>query len=153
VRFQAGSIVGLILNGWITERIGYRWTMQVAMVAMIAAIFIPFFSTGLPMFVAGAVCQSIPWGIFQTLAVTYAADICPLTLRHYMTSWVSEEKTAETFGTMLIVLSKINICWVIGQLISIGILNGLLSRSDEWAYRLPFALQWVGAALCRMSLG
>lgn len=89
---QAGSILGLILNGWITERIGYRWTMQVSMVAMIAAIFIPFFSTGLPMFVAGAVCQSIPWGVFQTLAVTYAADICPLTLRHYMTSWVSGDE-------------------------------------------------------------
>ncbi|KAM0331400.1 hypothetical protein ACHAQA_003073 [Verticillium albo-atrum] len=84
---QAGSIVGLILNGWITERIGYRWTMQVAMTAMIAAIFIPFFSTSLQMFVAGSVCQSIPWGVFQTLAVTYAADICPLNLRHYMTSW------------------------------------------------------------------
>ncbi|KAG7139340.1 General alpha-glucoside permease like protein [Verticillium longisporum] len=85
---QAGSILGLFINGVITEWIGYRWTMQVAMVAMIGAIFIPFFSTGLPMFVAGAVCQSIPWGIFQTLAVTYAADICPLALRHYMTSWI-----------------------------------------------------------------
>ncbi|RXG47918.1 hypothetical protein VDGE_04334 [Verticillium dahliae] len=121
---QAGSILGLFINGVITEWIGYRWTMQVAMVAMIGAIFIPFFLTGLPMFVAGAVCQSIPWGIFQTLAVTYAADICPLALRHYMTSWI-------------------NMCWVIGQLISIGILNGLLSRSDEWAYRIPFALQWI----------
>ncbi|KAF4456482.1 sugar porter family MFS transporter [Fusarium austroafricanum] len=121
---QAGSIVGLILNGWITERIGYRMTMQISMVAMIGAIFIPFFSTGLPMFVAGSVCQSIPWGVFQTLAVSYAADICPLSLRHYMTAWI-------------------NVCWVIGQLISIGILNGLLSRPDEWAYRIPFALQWI----------
>ncbi|KAL2671622.1 hypothetical protein Neosp_014212 [[Neocosmospora] mangrovei] len=88
---QAGSILGLIVNGWVTERIGYRWTMQGAMVLMIGAIFIPFFSTGLPMFVAAA----------------------------------------------------INICWVIGQLISIGILNGLLSRTDEWSYRIPFALQWI----------
>lgn len=99
---QAGSIVGLILNGWITERIGYRWTMQIAMVMMIGAIFIPFFSTGLSMFLAGQICQSIPWGVFQTLAVTYAADICPLTLRHYMTSWVSEDKASATRRDMLI---------------------------------------------------
>ncbi|KAL2106096.1 hypothetical protein VUR80DRAFT_7303 [Thermomyces stellatus] len=120
---QAGSIFGLFLNGIINERIGYRWTMQVAMLLMIGAIFIPFFSTGLPMFLGGQIAQSIPWGIFQTLAVTYAADICPLSLRHFMTAWI-------------------NICWVIGQLISIGILNGLIDRPDEWSYRVPFAIQW-----------
>lgn len=78
---QVGSIIGLIINGFITERIGYKKTMVVSMVAMIGAVFIPFFSNGLPMFLAGALIQGIPWGIFQTLAVTYAADICPMSLR------------------------------------------------------------------------
>ncbi|KAH7368721.1 alpha glucoside transporter [Plectosphaerella cucumerina] len=121
---QVGSIIGLILNGWINEYLGYRWTMIAAMVAMIGAVFIPFFSTGLPMFLAGGIVQGIPWGIFQTLAVTYAADICPTALRGYMTSWV-------------------NMCWVIGQLISMGLLNGFINRPDEWSYKIPFAVQWV----------
>ncbi|EXF80193.1 sugar porter family MFS transporter [Colletotrichum fioriniae PJ7] len=121
---QAGSILGLILNGIITEWIGYKKTMIVAMVAMIGAVFIPFFSNGLPMFLAGALIQGIPWGIFQTLAVTYAADICPMSLRGYMTSWV-------------------NMCWVIGQLISSGMLRGLLQIDNQWGYRIPFAIQWV----------
>lgn len=85
---QVGSILGLILNGFITEWLGYKKTMIVSMVAMIGAVFIPFFSNGLPMFLSGALIQGIPWGIFQTLAVTYAADICPMVLRGYMTSWV-----------------------------------------------------------------
>ncbi|WYZ44713.1 hypothetical protein EsH8_VIII_000029 [Colletotrichum jinshuiense] len=121
---QVGSIIGLIINGFITERIGYKKTMVVSMVAMIGAVFIPFFSNGLPMFLAGALIQGIPWGIFQTLAVTYAADICPMSLRGYMTSWV-------------------NMCWVIGGLISSGMLRGLLKIDNQWGYRIPFAIQWV----------
>ena len=114
---QAGSIVGLIINGWVSEWLGYKKTMIASMALMIGAIFIPFFSTGLPVFLAGALVQGVPWGIFQTLAVTYAADVCPLRLRAYMTSWI-------------------NMCWVIGILISSGILNGLLQRDDQWGYRI-----------------
>lgn len=98
--------------------------MIFSMVVMIGCIFIPFFSNSLDMYLAGAILQGVPWGVFQTLAVTYAADICPVSLRGYMTSWV-------------------NLCWVIGQLISSGMFRGLLNRTDEWGYRIPFALQWV----------
>lgn len=34
-------------------------------------------------------------------------------------------------------------CFIIGQLISAGVLSGLSTRADEWAYRIPFALQWM----------
>ena len=61
-------------------------TMIYTMIALCGTIFIPFFSTSLQMFVAGGILQGIPWGIFQTLAVTYAAEICPTSLRAYMTS-------------------------------------------------------------------
>lgn len=37
-------------------------------------------------------------------------------------------------------------CFVIGQLISAGVLAGLVSVKSEWAYRIPFALQWVWPA-------
>lgn len=39
--------------------------------------------------------------------------------------------------------SWINLCWVIGQLISSGLLRGLLNREDQWGYRIPFAIQWI----------
>lgn len=70
---QVGCIIGLIINGYISEWLGYKKTMVVTMVAMVAATFIPFFSTGLEMYLAGGIIQGLPWGVFQTLAVSYAA--------------------------------------------------------------------------------
>lgn len=51
--------------------------MVATMLFMIAAIFIPFFSTGLEMFLAGGMIQGLPWGIFQTLSISYAAYDVP----------------------------------------------------------------------------
>ncbi|KAH7405633.1 general substrate transporter [Phaeosphaeria sp. MPI-PUGE-AT-0046c] len=121
---QVGCILGLLINGYVTEWIGYKKTMVGSMVVMIGAIFIPFFSSGLPMFLAGGIIQGLPWGVFQTLAISYAADLCPTHLRGYMTSWI-------------------NMCWVIGGLLSTGILTGLMKNTTQWGYRLPFALQWI----------
>ena len=119
-----GCILGLIINGYITEWIGYKKTMIVSMIVMTGAIFIPFFSTSLEMFLVGGIIQGLPWGVFQTLAISYAADLCPTHLRGYMTSWI-------------------NMCWVIGGLFSTGVLTGLMKNTSQWGYRVPFALQWI----------
>jgi hypothetical protein len=29
-----------------------------------------------------------------------------------------------------------------GQLIGVGVIKAMLGRDDEWAYRIPYALQW-----------
>lgn len=34
-------------------------------------------------------------------------------------------------------------CWVIGQFIAVGILNGFIHWDNQWSYRIPFAIQWV----------
>lgn len=36
-----------------------------------------------------------------------------------------------------------NMCFAIGQFIGAGILKALVSRLDQWPYRIPFAIQWV----------
>ncbi|KAM0273930.1 hypothetical protein ACHAQH_008134 [Verticillium albo-atrum] len=74
-------------------------------------------------FVAGVLC-GMPWGAFQTLTTTYVADVTPIPLRPILTTYV-------------------NMCWVIGQLISSGVLRGLLSRQDDWVRRIPYAIQWI----------
>lgn len=48
----------------------------------------------------------------------------PVSLRPYLTTYV-------------------NLCWVIGQLLAAGLLKGLLTMEGQWAYRIPFGLQWV----------
>ncbi len=63
----------------------------------------------------------IPWGVFQTLTITYASEVCPVALRGYLTTYV-------------------NFCWGLGQVIGIGVIKSMLGRTDEWAYRVcaPF---------------
>lgn len=34
-------------------------------------------------------------------------------------------------------------CFAIGQLLGAGVLQSFLSRDDDWAWRIPFALQWM----------
>jgi MFS transporter, SP family, general alpha glucoside:H+ symporter len=39
--------------------------------------------------------------------------------------------------------SYTNMCFIIGQLISAGVLKGLSGMTSEWGYRIPFAIQWI----------
>lgn len=121
---SAGSILGLAINGWASDRFGYKKTMLVALGFMTAVIFIPFFAPTIEILVVGQALCGIPWGMFQTLAVAYASEVCPTCLRAYLTTYA-------------------NICWVMGQILASGILKGLLTNSTPLAYRLPFALQWL----------
>jgi len=120
----AAQIIGLFLNGIISERIGYRWTMIGALLFITGTIFITFFAVNIHMLLAGYVLSGLPWGVFQTLTTTYAAEVTPVPLRPYLTTYV-------------------NLCWVIGQLLAAGILKGFVNVSDEWAYRVPYAIQWI----------
>jgi len=91
---------------------------------IICFIFITFFAVNVHMLLAGYVLSGLPWGVFQTLTTTYAAEVCPVSLRPYLTTYV-------------------NLCWVIGQLLAAGILKGFVNNSTEWAYRIPYAIQWI----------
>jgi SP family general alpha glucoside:H+ symporter-like MFS transporter len=121
---NVGQILGLLIAGLIADRWGYKRTMIGALVSLIGFIFIMFFANNIGMLLAGEVLCGIPWGAFQTLTTTYAAEVSPVILRPYLTTYV-------------------NLCWVTGQFISTGILRGLLGRTDEWGWRIPYAIQWV----------
>lgn len=74
-----------------------------ALVAMTAFIFITFFAQNLVMLLIGeflcvsrcseksdaiaeSFSQAMPWGVFQTLSVAFASEICPVALRPYLTT-------------------------------------------------------------------
>lgn len=86
---QVGSIIGLYINGIVSEAIGYRKTMLGSLFLMICFIFIPFFAQNVETLLAGAILQGMPWGVFQTLTTTYAAEITPVALRAYLTTYVN----------------------------------------------------------------
>ncbi|KAI0422554.1 general alpha-glucoside permease [Xylaria grammica] len=121
---NVGEIIGLQIAGVVSERWGYRWTIISALVAVTGFIFFPFFAGNLTVFLVGELFQGMAWGVFQTMTTAYAAEVCPVPLRHYLTAYV-------------------NLCWIIGQFISSGVLVGLESRTDVWGYKIPFAIQWV----------
>jgi len=120
----AGQILGLFANGIIADRFGYRKTLVGALIACTAFIFIIFFSESLVQLLIGEIFIGIPWGVFQTVTTTYAAEVCPTHLRAYLTTYV-------------------NLCWVMGQFIASGVLRAMLARDDKWGYKIPFALQWA----------
>ena len=98
---NVGEILGLFVNGIVSERYGYRKTMIVSLIATIAFIFVNFFAQNVETLLAGEILIGIPLGVFQTLTVTYASEVCPVVLRAYLTTYV-------------------NLCWVIGQFIASG---------------------------------
>ncbi|KAF2644670.1 general substrate transporter [Massarina eburnea CBS 473.64] len=121
---RAGEVIGLIINGFVSERYGYRKTMTGALLSMTAFIFILFFAPNIQTLVIGEVLCGIPWGMFQTLTTQYASEVSPVRLRPILTTFV-------------------NMCWVMGQFIAAGVNRGCVTRGDRWAYRIPFAIQWI----------
>ncbi|KAF1936864.1 sugar transporter [Clathrospora elynae] len=119
-----GQILGLFATGTLSERIGYRYTLMLGLVAMTLFIFVPFFATSKAVLLIGQCLLGVPWGVFQCISTVYAADVCPVALRAYLTTYV-------------------NACWVLGQLIASIVLRGMVSNSTTWSYRIPFAIQWV----------
>lgn len=120
-----GEILGLFINGWASERFGYRRTLLFSLFAVTCFIFILFFAPSVEVLEVGEILCGIPWGVFQTLTTVYASEVCPVILRPYLTTYV-------------------NLCWVIGTILGQGVLRAFLENgSTEWAYRIPFALQWI----------
>lgn len=118
---QCGSFIGLLINGILCDKFGYKKTYMFALVLMLAFIFPVFFSQSVVVLFVGQLLSGIPWGMFQTLSVSYASEVCPVCLRGYLTTYA-------------------NICWVIGQILSSGVLRGFLGNQTQWAFRIPFAI-------------
>lgn len=121
---NVGELIGLLINGWVSERFGYRWTVIVCLMLINAWTALFFTAQNVQTLLAAEILCGIPWGVFQTLTITYASEVCPVAMRGYLTTYV-------------------NFCWGVGQLIGIGVIMSMLGRDDEWAYRIPYALQWM----------
>ncbi|KAF6832328.1 MFS maltose [Colletotrichum musicola] len=121
---RAGEVFGLILAGWTADRYGYRITTIGFLIMMIAFIFVLFFAPNIQILVLGEVLCGIPWGAFQSVTPAYASEVAPVVLRPYLTTFI-------------------NMCWVIGQFFSAAVNKGSFHHANEWAYRIPFAVQWV----------
>jgi SP family general alpha glucoside:H+ symporter-like MFS transporter len=123
-----GAFFGAIINGWLVTAFGPRRVLIGALMTLSCFLFIVFFAPSKPVLLVGEILCGFPWGIFATTAPAYASEVLPLQLRVYFTSYT-------------------NMCFIIGQLISGGVLKGLVGRTDQWGYRIPFAIQWFWPCL------
>ena len=94
------------------------------------------------MLLGAEIAMGIPWGIFresgnaghslpiETLSTAYSVELCPIGLRGYLTSYVA-------------------LGWGAGRFLSTGVLRGTLKIPNDWAWRLPYALQWVSGPVTR----
>ncbi|KAH7256143.1 general substrate transporter [Fusarium tricinctum] len=118
-----GAFFGTLLNGHLVLKFGHIRVLIASLIALSCFIFIVFFAPDNKVLLVGQVLCGLPWGVFATTAPAYASEVLPMSLRVYMTSWT-------------------NMCFIIGQLISAGVMAGLVNTPAPWAYRIPFALQW-----------
>lgn len=72
----------------------------------------------------GQLLEGIPWGFFIANSPGYVSEIVPLSLRAACTA-------------------TIQMCWSIGGIIVGAATYVLNQRQDEWAWRIPLAIQWA----------
>lgn len=128
VAMSMGPIVGQVGGAWAAaipmDRFGRKNTLAVYLALTCALVFMQVFAPGREVLTASMYLAGFVWGGYHVIAPTYAAEVIPLRLRGFLTTYVS-------------------LCYTIGQLLQIGIVGGFLDRSDDWAWRTPYAIQWV----------
>ncbi|RSH82911.1 hypothetical protein EHS25_005901 [Saitozyma podzolica] len=119
-----GQVIGALgVAAWPLDRFGPRRTLTVAVAAVVGCIFIQFFSQTIEVLYVGELLQGLVSGSFIVICVSYASELSPLPLRGILSSYA-------------------NLCAVTGQFIGTGVTFAFQSRLDQWAYRIPFAIQW-----------
>ncbi|USW58219.1 Putative major facilitator, sugar transporter, major facilitator superfamily [Septoria linicola] len=119
-----GAIIGVVLAGPLTSRIGYRWAFISNLMLLNAFIFIFYFANSLPLMLASQILEGIPWGVFIANSPAYCSEIVPIPLRAPATQ-------------------MLQMFWAIGAIIVQGITFNYNSNLGDIAYRVPIALQWM----------
>ncbi|OCF30890.1 MFS transporter, SP family, general alpha glucoside:H+ symporter [Kwoniella heveanensis CBS 569] len=119
-----GNFIGIFISSWFQDKYGYKRTIQIGLVLLTGFIFIVFYAPSVQVMFIGQLLCGMPWGAFSSSAVSYASEVTPISLRGYLTTYV-------------------NLCWVVGQFIAAGVLKAVADRTDQWGYKIPFAIQWV----------
>lgn len=97
---------------------------MLGLMLMNATIFISFFANSLEVLVIGQAFEGVPWGLFIANSPAYASEVVPLVLRGATTA-------------------TLQMSWSIGGIIVAAVCYGFNQRNDQWAWRIPLALQWL----------
>ncbi|KAM0239467.1 hypothetical protein ACHAP5_008323 [Fusarium lateritium] len=119
-----GAIIGVVIAGPITSRIGYRWATILGLMLLNAFIFIFYFADSLPVILISQLFEGIPWGMFVANSPAYCSEIVPLQLRAPATQ-------------------MLQMFWAVGAIIVGGVAFHFNEVDSQQAFRIPIALQWM----------
>ncbi|KAI3394119.1 hypothetical protein diail_3202 [Diaporthe ilicicola] len=119
-----GAIIGVLIAGPITSKIGYRWATIGGLMFLNGFIFIFYFANSLPVMFVAQLLEGIPWGVFIANAPAYCSEITPIQLRAPATQ-------------------MLQMFWAIGSIIVGGATFYYNKIDADVAYRVPIALQWM----------
>lgn len=128
-----GQFLGAFTASWPMERWGRKKVFWASLFFTTAWIFLQMFANDIHTLAAGEFLAGIMYGTYVVLAPTYASEVCPMALRG-------------------ILFAGMNLAYVIGQFIASGVGKAMVNRTDQWAYRIPFAVQWVWIPILSIGL-
>lgn len=114
-----GAIMGVLIAGPLTSKIGYRWATISGLMLLNAFIFVFYFAKSLPVMFVAQLLEGIPWGIFIANAPAYCSEITPIQLRAPATQ-------------------MLQMFWAIGAIIVGGVTFHYNSIDNPVAYRYIF---------------
>jgi sugar porter (SP) family MFS transporter len=119
-----GQCLGAYVASWLMELYGRRKVFAASLLLTTAFVFLQMFATNVHVLAAGEFMAGLLYGTYVVLAPTYASEVCPVKLRGILNA-------------------SVNLSYVIGQFVASGVGKGVSNMTDQWAYRIPFAIQWV----------
>lgn len=126
-----GQVIGTLGVAWPLEWYGRKLTYVVGNIFVIAFVFMQFFAPSLGVLAAGEIISGILWGCMVLIGPTYASEIAQIKLRGILTALT-------------------NLAFVIGQFVANGVADSYSDDPTQWAYKVPFAIQWVWPVLILM---
>ncbi|ODV95718.1 hypothetical protein PACTADRAFT_76152 [Pachysolen tannophilus NRRL Y-2460] len=129
-----GQIIGTLGCAWPMEWYGRKKTYAATVMGCLCLIFMQFFAPNLKVLCAGEILAGILWGACVLIAPTYSSEISHTSIRAVL------EATN-------------NLAFVIGQFIANGVSDAMANRTDEYAYKIPFAVQWIWPFIILICIG
>lgn len=129
---SAGQFFGGFFCSWLADRFGRRLALLAGLILVTGGIFGEIFANTNAEFLIGKLILGIGLGFYLTVGPLYCSEISPVVLRGISTAGV-------------------NFAIVIGQLLSNAAIKGFGGRSDAWAYKGPFSLQFIFVGMLLMN--
>lgn len=127
------QVIGALISGEISDRIGRRFTLMGALCISFAAISLEFVAVTDPDFFGGKFLNGFAVGIIQATTSAYIGEIVPFALRGLATCMIALMYALGPFTVALIV-------------------NGTGNVDNRWAYRAVFCSQYGFAGISAMFI-